>query len=952
MECNKEEAVRAKSLAEVKLQNKDFSGARKMAIKAQQLYKELDKIDHILVICEVHYVAERKIRGTEMDWYGILQIEKTADDAIIKKQYRKFALLLHPDKNNFPGAEAAFKLIGEAQRVLLDKGKRSLHDMKCKSSVSKPAQGPSYNSNFGAQNGFRGSVDGFNYQHHRPQQQATQSGFVNSRPTFWTACPFCQSRYQYYTDIINRAVVCQNCRKTFMAYEKSAQGIPTVKNFTKPVFQQRKDVPQGSVKAEVGSQGNTSKGHSKAEPQKKPTDGVAGPGKSSGKKRRNKESDFIVSSDSESSSSDEEPPITGNGESGSSKEPTRRSVRSKQQVSYKENRSDDEESKTPQKKAKGNGSTEEDMQSSGGGAVPGEGNKLNTDDSMNEDKETPNVKKKDKIDENDSMRSSEVHSDSDSDSDAPHECPDSEFNDFEKKRDVNLFKVGKIWAIYDDFNGMPRFYARIQRVSPCGLKFKITWLEAETSTADEEEWVSAGLPVSCGKFKLGNSKNVDKLSQFSHQVEWEKGNHSSAYRIVPRKGEIWALFKNWDIKWKSQTDHSNSDNEDDFAELKSKLEYDFVEIMSNFSDNEGVSVLYLGKLKGFVSLFCRISNKPLQIKPTELLRFSHQVPSFTMTGKERDGVPEGSFELDPAALPEKMEEIDAPKNSEGQDGGGDVNLDDSSPQVSCEVEPEVATTHDSPPPEANGTHAGSNDPETDQAMETPTESDDSGTEQVLDPEFFDFDAEKSIEMFEKGQIWSLYCEEDSLPKYYAQVTKVVKGEESPKIFVKWLKSSHLPDVTTQWTDKSMVISCGRFKVKSGGEDYDTATFSHLVNAEPEIIASGKTQYNILPLKGEVWAMYRDWTPALKPSDLKTCDYDVVEVLEKNDQHIKILHLVRVKEHNSVFRASAKHRSSTVDMSELLRFSHRIPAFRLTEEHGSLNGYWELDSAALPARYFA
>ncbi|CAN1283971.1 hypothetical protein LINPERPRIM_LOCUS18501 [Linum perenne] len=788
--------------------------------------------------------------------------------------------------------------------------------MKCKSSVSKPAQGPSYNSNFGAQNGFRGSVDGFNYQHHRPQQQATQSGFVNSRPTFWTACPFCQSRYQYYTDIINRAVVCQNCRKTFMAYEKSAQGIPTVRNFTKPVFQQRKDVPQGSVKAEVGSQGNTSKGYSKAEPQKKPTDGVAGPGKSSGKKRRNKESDFIVSSDSESSSSDEEPPITGNGESGSSKEPTRRSVRSKQQVSYKENRSDDEESKTPQKKAKGNGSTEE-----------GDGNKLNTDDSMNEDKETPNVKKKDKIDENDSMRSSEVHSDSDSDSDAPHECPDSEFNDFEKKRDVNLFKVGKIWAIYDDFNGMPRFYARIQRVSPCGLKFKITWLEAETSTADEEEWVSAGLPVSCGKFKLGNSKNVDKLSQFSHQVEWEKGNHSSAYRIVPRKGEIWALFKNWDIKWKSQTDHT---------ELKSKLEYDFVEIMSNFSDNEGVSVLYLGKLKGFVSLFCRISNKPLQIKPTELLRFSHQVPSFTMTGKERDGVPEGSFELDPAALPEKMEEIDAPKNSEGQDGGGDVNPDDSSPQVS-----------------SNGTHAGSNDPETDQAMETPAESDDSGTEQVLDPEFFDFDAEKSIEMFEKGQIWSLYCEEDSLPKYYAQVTKVVKGEESPKIFVKWLKSSHLPDVTTQWTDKSMVISCGRFKVKSGGEDYDTATFSHLVNAEPEIIARGKTQYNILPLKGEVWAMYRDWTPALKPSDLKTCDYDVVEVLEKNDQHFKVSHLERVKGHNSVFRASAKHRSSTtVDMSELLRFSHRIPAFRLTEEHGSLNGYWELDSAALPARYFA
>ncbi|CAN1846482.1 hypothetical protein LINPERHAP1_LOCUS38226 [Linum perenne] len=139
--------------------------------------------------------------------------------------------------------------------------------------------------------------------------------------------------------------------------------------------------------------------------------------------------------------------------------------------------------------------------------------------------------------------------------------------------------------------------------------------------------------------------------------------------------------------------------------------------MSDFSDNKGLSVLYLEKVKGFVSLFCRISNDLVQIKPTELLRFSHQVPSFTMTGKERDGVPEGSFELDPAALPE----------------------------------PEFATTHDDPPPEANGTHAESNDPETDHET-GPAESDDLETEQVLGQEFFDFNAQKSIEIFERGQI--------------------------------------------------------------------------------------------------------------------------------------------------------------------------------------------------------
>ena len=129
MECNKEEALRAKELAEKKMQNKDFIGARKFALKAQQLYPELENITQMLIVCDVHCSAEQKLIGNEMDWYKILQIELTANDTTIKKQYRKFALQLHPDKNKFSGAEAAFKLIGEAQRVLLDREKRSRLDM-------------------------------------------------------------------------------------------------------------------------------------------------------------------------------------------------------------------------------------------------------------------------------------------------------------------------------------------------------------------------------------------------------------------------------------------------------------------------------------------------------------------------------------------------------------------------------------------------------------------------------------------------------------------------------------------------------------------------------------------------------------------------------------------------------------------------------------------------------
>ena len=54
MECNKEEALRAKELAEKKMQNKDFIGARKFALKAQQLYPELENITQMLIVCDVH----------------------------------------------------------------------------------------------------------------------------------------------------------------------------------------------------------------------------------------------------------------------------------------------------------------------------------------------------------------------------------------------------------------------------------------------------------------------------------------------------------------------------------------------------------------------------------------------------------------------------------------------------------------------------------------------------------------------------------------------------------------------------------------------------------------------------------------------------------------------------------------------------------------------------------
>ena len=63
------------------------------------------------------------------DYYEVLGVERTADEAAIKAAYRKLAKKLHPDVN--PGdkdAEEKFKEVNEAYQVLSDPQKRAQYD--------------------------------------------------------------------------------------------------------------------------------------------------------------------------------------------------------------------------------------------------------------------------------------------------------------------------------------------------------------------------------------------------------------------------------------------------------------------------------------------------------------------------------------------------------------------------------------------------------------------------------------------------------------------------------------------------------------------------------------------------------------------------------------------------------------------------------------------------------
>ncbi|XP_033147786.1 protein split ends [Brassica rapa] len=202
----------------------------------------------------------------------------------------------------------------------------------------------------------------------------------------------------------------------------------------------------------------------------------------------------------------------------------------------------------------------------------------------------------------------------------PYSCPDADFNTFNNNT-ISSFAVGQVWALYDPSDEMPRYYARIRKVLEPKLRVGIRWLESKPA------------PIACGEFKYGEKTTSSHL-MFSHEMHHVRTGKKTV-SINPRKGETWALFR-------------------DCKQHKRPYGYEFVQIESELDSDHGVGVAYLGRVEGFTSVYELAEQHGLlkmMIPSDEMLRFSHRVPSFKLTGDEKKGVPAGSFELDPAAIP-------------------------------------------------------------------------------------------------------------------------------------------------------------------------------------------------------------------------------------------------------------------------------------------------------------
>ena len=81
-----------------------------------------------------------------------------------------------------------------------------------------------------------------------------------------------------------------------------------------------------------------------------------------------------------------------------------------------------------------------------------------------------------------------------------------------------------------------------------------------------------------------------------------------------------------------------------------------VQVLDSYSASEGISVMPIVKVPGFVSVFKPLLDptKSRRIPKAEMLRFSHQVPFHVLSGEEAQNSPMGCYELDPGSTPKEL----------------------------------------------------------------------------------------------------------------------------------------------------------------------------------------------------------------------------------------------------------------------------------------------------------
>ncbi|KAF3552793.1 hypothetical protein F2Q69_00017372 [Brassica cretica] len=124
------EAIHHKTLAESSFTSGDLTSALNHARKAFMLSPNTEGLSSMVTAFETITSAASASGDDTTEWYKILKVEPFSHFDTVKQQYRKLALMLHPDKNPYVGCEEGFRLVNEAFKVLEDRVRRNEYDTK------------------------------------------------------------------------------------------------------------------------------------------------------------------------------------------------------------------------------------------------------------------------------------------------------------------------------------------------------------------------------------------------------------------------------------------------------------------------------------------------------------------------------------------------------------------------------------------------------------------------------------------------------------------------------------------------------------------------------------------------------------------------------------------------------------------------------------------------------
>ncbi|EXC34879.1 Chaperone protein DnaJ [Morus notabilis] len=700
MEANKEEALKAKEIAEKRFFEKNFTDARNYALKAKKLFPGLEGISQMVATFEVYIASEDKFNG-EVDYYSILGLKPFADKDAVKKQYRKMAVLLHPDKNKCVGADGAFKLVSEAWTLLSDNARKRSYDHQRNKQQSTTVVNQTNVSSVHA-----GGVTGFN--------NCSNSAPRARLDTFWTVCTSCKVQYEYLRKYVNKRLSCKNCRGVFIAVETGtapATGsfpytpwpyVPS-NGYASHGYDGVTYVPSSATFFSGNGVSGLHSGHGyeyvsnvsfqwssfsgtsvgvvgPTGPSSMTPDAIynahghvniAGVNVKSRANGKRSMKNVVANANSKFSAGYNESPASKVG-----KPDKRRKV--VVDTSFRNGSLEIEPKSALETKVEnGNASIGQDHKLSCPVEVPNrrcsaapafDARKLLIEKARAEilkkleeiklasaaEAAVKNAKAKSEIGCAMVVKEAKRGQDSDGFGRQLHgnkaaplsiTVPDPDFHDFDKDRSEECFKPKQIWALYDEEDGMPRLYCLIREViSVKPFKIHITYLNSKTDTEfGIVNWLDCGFTKSCGNFRAWTSDVVEQVNIFSHVLSREKAGRGGCVRIYPRSGDIWAVYRNWSPDW----DRSTPD--------EVRHQYEMVEVLDDYSEELGVCVSPLVKVTGFKTVYGRNSDKGAirWIPRREMVRFSHQVPSWLLKEEESD-FPEKCWDLDPAATPDEL----------------------------------------------------------------------------------------------------------------------------------------------------------------------------------------------------------------------------------------------------------------------------------------------------------